>query len=574
MRTPRICLLAALALVATSVHAELTVEQRLQDFDYFWKTYQDAYVFFQLKKDDHGVDWDAIGARMRARLQGSKSDLELYAAVTEAQAALRDGHCYNEAFSKIRETTPIYFQRIQLALAEGEKVAVTKVVDGTAFAEAGIEVGDELIRFGGRTIRQLAEQQRPRQAASSEGMFWSSFASQLYIHDPMQGPPEGETAELVFRKPSGETVAVTSPWNQAPPTGAPSPMESFGFGATPADGVQLSEAEKLAIQGPLPMDVRVFRDWNIGYVGIETWMKTDDPMEQMDQVMTALKDTDGLVVDVRGNGGGVGTWGVLFANYFVKPGEKSANDSWMERKLSKAFFRAAFQQIDEAQLEELFTSPETMHYVLTKAFGLEITQEEVEAKYFQGGRFQPFYLTLPLNEATGAAPVYEKPVSVLTDGGCYSTTDIFLTILDEFHRVEIVGTPNGAGSGSPIPFKLPHSGLNVYVPHARAYPPMGSMIEGRPRPPTVPAAPSLEDLRTGRDTILNAAVKALYDQLHPAMFGTLEAAPGDFDVGAGERLMEAPEARPFEWGQVPTPDWAIEAKLRHVDMRGFELPGR
>lgn len=558
--------LTGLAVLAQGAWADLTVQQRIEDFETFWQTYKSAYVFFDLKKEDHGVDWDQVRAELLAELKNSTSDLDLYRAVTRAQTSLQDGHCYNGSFSKIRETEPIFFQRIQFTLAEGNKVVVAVVPAGSLFEQAGVEVGDELVRFDGKSIRQLAKRQRAFQAASSENMFWTSFARQLYIHDPLAGVPSSPKAELVFRKPDGEQLAVQSPWNQAPPTGKQeAPM---GFAGLTEEGVQLTEAEALSIDGPLPMEVRIFEQLNIGYLSIETWMKTEDPIDQMEAVMTALADTDGLVVDMRNNGGGVGPWGVLFTNYFIDPGQKAPNDSWMDRLLSKTFFKASFSQLTDEQLEEVFTSPPTMHYVLTKAFGLDISLEETQA-YFENGRFQPFYLRLLLNERANTVPTYTKPVYVLSNGGCYSTTDIFMTILNEFGRIKIVGTPNGAGSGSPIPFQLPHSGLTAYVPHARAYPPFGSMIEGRPLPVTIPAPPTIEDLRKGRDTALNVAVRALWEELHGPINSIDES--GEFDVGQGALLMGEPQEKAIDWGNVPTPDWAIDAKVQQIKMRRLDL---
>jgi C-terminal processing protease CtpA/Prc len=562
-------LFLGLAVLSQAAYADLSVQQRVEDFEFFWQTYKNAYVFFDLKREDHGVDWDQVHTRFLSELKNSTSDLDLYRAVSRAQSTLQDGHCYNGAFSKIRETESVYFQRIQFKLAEERKIAVAVVPEGSVFAGAGVEVGDELVKFDGKTIRQLAERQRAFQSASSENMFWNSFAGQLYIYDPLApgGKPSAPKATLVFRKPSGELLSVRSDWNAAPPTGKQeAPM---GFAGIPEEGVQLTESEKIAIEGPLPMDVRIFRELNLGYLAISTWMKTDDPIDQMEAAMAALKDTDGLIIDMRNNGGGVGTWGVLFANYFIGSGEKTPNDSWMERKLSKAFFRASFSQLTEEQLEEVFTSPETIHQVLTQAFGLEITLEEVKTKHFKDGRFQPYYLHMGLNDRTNTIPAYDKPVYVLSNGGCFSTTDIFMTILDEFQRITVVGSPNGAGSGSPIPFQLPNSQLTVYVPHARAYPAFGSMIEGRPLQVKIPAPPTMEDMKKGRDTTLNAAVKALWEDLH----GPLNAVEGEaeFDVGLGESLLAAPAPKVIDWGNIPTPDWAIEAKVQQIKLRNLNL---
>ena len=166
-------LLFGFTIVITSV--AISVEERVEDFEQFWQTYEDAYVFFDLKKEDHGVDWNAIKDEFLDRVRNSESDLDLYAAVTEAQTLLRDGHCYNSSFAKIRETERIYFQRIGLKLVDGRKIAVSKVPNESPFAEAGIQVGDELLKFDGKTIRQLAKEARKYSAASSEGQFWKIF---------------------------------------------------------------------------------------------------------------------------------------------------------------------------------------------------------------------------------------------------------------------------------------------------------------------------------------------------------------------------------------------------------------
>jgi len=587
-------LLFGSALVVSSVFAELTVEQRIEDFESFWQSYKDAYVFFELKKQDYGVDWDTIKDEYINRLKNSTSDRELYAAVTEAQTLLRDGHCYNGSFAKIRETERIYFQRIGLSLVEGNKIVVSKVVDGSAFAEAGVKTGYELVKFDGKTIRQMAKEARKFNAASSESQFWAIFSGQLYIHNPLKGKPKSSKAEMVFRDLDGQLVTVNSKWGSAEPTG---PQAANGW-INDDSGVSLNEADKKRISGPLPIEVRIFKERNIGYVKIDSWMKTEDPIEQFEQVFDAIKDTEGLILDVRGNGGGVGPWGILFSNYMIEKDsdkkkksswlskvkdffkrskkadepaagnstDKVPNDTWFERKLSKVFFRAAFPQLDEPTLHQIFTQPELMQMVLKKAFGMEVSQEEL-AKYFKDGEFEAFYVNLALNDRLNKIKPYTKPVYALTDGGCYSTTDICLTILDEFKRIKIVGTPNGAGSGSPIPFVLPNSGLQVYVPHARAYPPYGTMIEGRPLQPTTVISQTKEDLIKGKDTVLTEAVRQLVQELVPMDTFSAE----EFAVGETKEVYNTLPEQQIEWGVIKTPDWAVNATLEHIKRSELEL---
>jgi|GEM_PF-614851 len=593
LRTTLKNLLFGSAIVVSGVFAtnNLTVEQRVQDFEHFWQSYKDAYVFFELKHGDYGVDWDMIKGQFIERLKNSDSDLDLYAAVTEAQTLLRDGHCYNGSFAKIRETERIYFQRIGLTLVDGNKIAVTKVVDGSAFAEAGIQTGYELVKFDGKTIRQLAKEARKYNAASSESQFWSIFSGQLYIHNPLKGKPSSPRAELVFRDLDGNLITVKSRWNSADPTG---PQNTNQGWIDDEQGVQLSEADQKRIDGPLPIEVRVFEKQNIGYVKIDSWMKTEDPIEQFEDVFSAIKDTDGLVLDMRDNGGGVGPWGVLFSNYFIQKstdkkkkgwiskvadwfkgdkgeaaptpdGAKAPNDTWFERKLSKVFFRAAFPQLDEPTLQQIFTQPEMMQLVLKKAFGMEVSQEELQ-KYFKNGEFEAFYVNLSLNDRLNKIAPYTKPVYVLTNGGCYSTTDICMTILKDFGRIKLIGTPNGAGSGSPIPFVLPNSGLQVYVPHARAYPPHGTMIEGRPLQVDTRVMQNIDDLIKGKDTVLTEAVKQLTQEIMP-----MSTFASDEEVGEGELAFSTIPEEEIEWGILKTPDWAINATIEHIKRSNMEL---
>jgi C-terminal processing protease CtpA/Prc len=546
------------AIVVSSTFADLTVDQRVADFEYFWDTYKNAYVFFDLKAKDHGVNWDAVKAEFVQKLQNSTSDRELYAAVTAAQAALQDGHCYNQAFSKIRETERIFFQRIGFKQADGHKVVVDIVPDGSVFQEAGIETGWELVSFDGKTVRQMVKEMSPLIAASSEGQLWSNFVNQLYIHSPLLGKPTSPKAEMVFRDFDGNLVKVDSPWMSAAPTGTQKSDSSFIDEET---GVSLDDAAQVKVRGPLPMEVRIFKDLNIAYVKIESWMKTEDPIKQFEKVFKAIRKTDGMILDLRDNGGGVGPWGVLFTNYLVAKSEtgKNPNDAYFHRNLSKTFFKVAFSQLTDEQIEELFHDPASMKYVLKKAFDIEMSDEEL-MEHFVDGEFKDLWVILGLNDRTNKIDTYTKPVYALTNGGCFSTTDICLTILKEFKRIKIVGTPNGAGSGSPIPFVLPNSGLQVYVPHAIGFPPHSTMIEGRPLRPDIMVSPTATDIAKGKDTVLTEAVRALAQELIPFNNFTGE----EVDVEMPASVYSTIDKKEINWGEIPTPDFAIEATIKHL----------
>jgi C-terminal processing protease CtpA/Prc len=180
------------------------------------------------------------------------------------------------------------------------------------------------------------------------------------------------------------------------------------------------------------------------------------------------------------------------------------------------------------------------------------------------GRYVPFYVRMPLGNKVAGVPAYDKPVVALVDGGCYSTTDITLALLAEFKRVTLVGSPNGAGSGSPIPFVLPNAKVKVMVPHARAYPPSGAMIEGRPLTPDLPVEVTQQDLAAGVDRHLATALAHLAQELGLVDAGTkgsLEDVP--VDQLARTTLADTLDAHAVPEELRPLlPAWMAEAELR------------
>lgn len=490
MRSPALALVLALLAPALAAAAAPTPEQLRADFEFFWNSYKEAYVFFDLKAADHGVDWDQLRQEYQPTIDALATPRDLMRLISEFQAKLQDGHCGNEGMTAVG---PISLLRgIGFTVGEGNTVFVAGVKAGSVFAEAGLARGDEVLTMAGQPVATLARTARSLFGASSEGQFWNLFGRLLHVWHPYRGEAPA-TCRMSVRKPDGTVVDVDAPWDVFDPAGTK---------ATPS----LDKILEIDAAGALPMKAHIYEDLNIGYVSVETFMKTEDPTAQFDKVFGAMKDTAGLIIDVRGNGGGVGPWGVLLASYLAGDGP---NGSYMERRWSETFFRMVFSSnnVPPAQYEPIFTDPEMMHAVLGQ-FGVKMTLDEVKA-HFVDGHYQPFELRMPLRAGDAGIPPYDKPVVALVDGGCYSTTDIFLTLLRDFDRVTLVGSPNGAGSGSPIPMVLPTLGIKVMVPHARAYPPSGRMIEGRPLPVDYPVEPTQDDLISGTDRTLATGLAVL-----------------------------------------------------------------
>ena len=103
---------------------------------------------------------------------------------------------------------------------------------------------------------------------------------------------------------------------------------------------------------------------------------------------------------------------------------------------------------------------------------------------------------------------YRGPVAVLTSGGTYSAAEDFMVAWEGMARGPIVGEATGGSTGQPLFIALPGGGMARICTKADTYPD-GRQWVGHGIQPTIKAAPTVADLRRGRDTVLEAALAAL-----------------------------------------------------------------
>jgi C-terminal processing protease CtpA/Prc len=99
---------------------------------------------------------------------------------------------------------------------------------------------------------------------------------------------------------------------------------------------------------------------------------------------------------------------------------------------------------------------------------------------------------------------YDGPVLVLTDTGCFSATDIFLSAMKDQPGVTLVGTASGGGSGRARTQVLPASGIGVRISSMASFRAGGALYDGAGIEPDVlvPVLPT--DLIGRTDSALQA----------------------------------------------------------------------
>lgn len=104
--------------------------------------------------------------------------------------------------------------------------------------------------------------------------------------------------------------------------------------------------------------------------------------------------------------------------------------------------------------------------------------------------------------------LYTKPIVLLTSARTFSAAEDFTASFRDMKRGRIVGEPTGGSTGQPLSFTLPGGGgARVCTRHCTFAD--GTEFVGVGIPPDVAVSPTIADLRAGRDTVLEAALREL-----------------------------------------------------------------
>ncbi len=104
---------------------------------------------------------------------------------------------------------------------------------------------------------------------------------------------------------------------------------------------------------------------------------------------------------------------------------------------------------------------------------------------------------------------YRGAVYILMDGGCFSACEDFVMPFKDNHRATIIGEQTAGSSGQPFRVEL-GDGMGAGIGTKREFLPDGSEFEGVGITPDVEVRTTVEDLRTGRDPVLEKARELIH----------------------------------------------------------------
>jgi carboxyl-terminal processing protease len=387
-----IAALASTAVVAKAPPKDITLQQ---DFDELWETLRDRYAFFGEK----ATDWDRVRTIYQPRLAEVGDDenrwMRLLLAITDE---LYDAHTH---FAQPVPGLPRWPLSDILVEDSPAGVEVRAVRDGSAAQEAGIAVGDVVLAIDGLPIAQAAALRTPRALVRPDP------EARRYAINAAVGGKRDRERKLRIRSRDGALRDTVLPHKPAP-------------------------------NRPTISHRRL--DGGFGYIAITTFGDNDAP-KAFDAALEDLKDSPGLIIDVRINGGGDTAVARPIMGRFIKERRPYA---LMRRRSGK---------------------------------GIGLTDPWTEYVDPQG----PF--------------TYERPVVVLQNHWSGSMAEGFPMGMKGIGRAVTVGTPTMGLGAAVFPLRLDRTGVTINYSAEPVY-----SVDGTPRwklKPDVPVAPGGDILAAG-----------------------------------------------------------------------------
>ena len=389
-------------------------------FETIWTTVNENYFDTTFG----GVDWVAVRDKYRLRLWAAADNRALRGLL---QGMLDELHRTHFAIvpREMSVLTPEERGRIGYTGAEAaaveDKVTIVRVKTDSPAQKAGLKPGDVVRRAGSVVLSEMA-------ATMSESVE-SPRKRMLYLRGFVNwwlSAPVGKEIALEVESLDGELREVK--------------MVSVPFEGVWSEAMGFCPAEPMQQEMTRGQDGVVYLRFNLFAL---------PAMKEFKRCVSSLKDGDGLIIDLRGNGGGI---------TLMAPG---------------IYGRLSAKEV----------SLGTMH----RRYG----SEEFTA-YPQRGAFL-------------------GPVAVLVDSASASTSEILAAGLQETGRARIFGEPT-AGAALPSMFRNLPTGDMLQYAIGDIKTPKGRLIEGEGVAPDETVAQRRADCAAGRDAVREAAERWLATQ--------------------------------------------------------------
>jgi C-terminal processing protease CtpA/Prc len=430
----------------------LTDAEKLYGLSLIWKEADYNFAFFdQVPK----LDWDRAYRDLIPQVLVTENTLDYYRVLQRFVALLEDGHSRIYFPDSIAERQPFDVPWIAVREVQHRPVVVNVEV---RLADR-LPIGSEITHVEGVPVSEYLEQRVFPYVASAEGHArWRlAIRGNAFRGYGLLVGPANTPVRLTIHAPDGDERELTvirdrrnreSEWVRPPST-----------------------------RGLL--EFRWLQD-SIAYVGLNSF-NDDALIAKFDSVMPELSRANGVVLDIRRNGGGRDA--VVHAILSRLTQDTLVGPAWRTR-VHNAAYKAWGRFADDTDWAEEYRD------------------------YYAGA---VWHESAPDTLVPDSSAKVTAPVVVLIGERTESAAENFLVYLDSDDRFTFVGQPTVGSTGQPLFLDLPGGGRAWIVTKRNSYPD-GRDYVGVGVQPDVYVEPTVDDYRAGRDAILDSAVRFLRAQ--------------------------------------------------------------
>lgn len=440
-------------------------EKALADITQFQKQLDDQFAYRHLRGIDLAAELDAVRANLRQEI----APPELASQLNVVLAKFGDGHA--SVSSRMFERPSLY-PPFLLQDAEGGVIAFLPNRSGFVDNERPF-----ILAIDGVTIDDWIDTVRPEITSGS---------LQLVRARALRAMRNVELLRTRRGMPARDTLRCT-------------------LAAGPSD------PNPVDVDVPMTRDRPTYGSWprresgiigeNIGYLRLAEMNGRNIP--EIRAAMEAFRHTDGLIVDVRGNGGGTRQGLITLAGYLLGPDEDPWVGNVAKYRLSNRFNR------DHLEARYMYRRDDSRWNASQRA-AIDAFAEGFKPEWDPGEGFSAWHYLVLDRTDDDAEYFYDNPVVILSDAICFSATDIFLGAFADRPRITLMGKASGGGSARAQGFQLSHSGVEVRCASMASFRPDGRTYDSRGIEVDIEIEPGIRDaLWGGGDRGLDAAINRI-----------------------------------------------------------------
>ncbi len=384
--------------------AQVTPENRLKIFKQVWETINDKYY----DEKFNGVDWKNVKTIYQPKVETAKTDDEFYGVIKEMVRELKDAHTRFRTPTEAELRRKKQFSSIDLGVEEVDgKLVIKWVRAGSDEEKAGVKAGMIVTVIDGKNSSERMNELKQLLKSSSEQAV-SALATRLLF--------------------SGDVGTIIK-------------LSLVDINNKPLD---VSLTRRIFNQS-FDIVSQKFPN-NIGYIKFNTF--NGKMADKMKTAILGLKDTQGLIIDLRDNGGGELNFVKKIAGWLV---DKKTSFGKMQRRSKEP--------------NEIFVGSDK-------------------------------------------SQIYASPIAILIDKDSASGSELLSQGLQESNRVKVFGSTSCgcllgiAGAKEIKDGELEFSQIGFISAK-------GKIVEGTGVVPDSIIDVQIPDFQTGNDRILNEAIKYL-----------------------------------------------------------------